>query len=77
MIMFFEDERNKPSSKKGKLINPSSLLSQGLPNLGGGNAGAGSLDFLRNSPQVQIFVWLCWLIQNILDFLLAPYYLFP
>lgn len=75
--MFFEDERNKPSSKKGELINPSSLLSQGLPNLGGGNAGAGSLDFLRNSPQVQIFIWLSVDTKYIGIFLFAPYYLFP
>lgn len=29
------------------------LLNQGLPSVGA-NAGAGNLDFLRNSPQVHI-----------------------
>lgn len=28
---------------------------QGLPNIGAGAAGAGSLDFLRNSQQVLFF----------------------
>jgi len=27
---------------------------QGMPGLGGGAAGAGALDFLRNNPQVII-----------------------
>lgn len=29
-----------------------SVLEQGLPNMGSGAAGAGTLDFLRNSQQV-------------------------
>jgi hypothetical protein len=28
------------------------LNMQGMPGLGGGGAGAGALDFLRNNPQV-------------------------
>ncbi|KAL5994600.1 Ubiquitin receptor RAD23d [Asimina triloba] len=39
-----------PSS--GPNANPLDLFPQGLPNMGS-NAGAGNLDFLRNSPQFQ------------------------
>ncbi|RWR79628.1 ubiquitin receptor RAD23d [Cinnamomum micranthum f. kanehirae] len=39
-----------PSS--GPNANPLDLFPQGLPNVGS-NAGAGNLDFLRNSPQFQ------------------------
>nr|XP_029117305.1 ubiquitin receptor RAD23c isoform X3 [Elaeis guineensis] len=41
-----------PSS--GPNTNPLDLFPQGLPNMGS-NAGGGSLDFLRNSPQFQAF----------------------
>ncbi|RXH68193.1 hypothetical protein DVH24_028340 [Malus domestica] len=37
----------------GSNANPLDLFPQGLPNMGA-NAGAGNLDFLRNSPQVCI-----------------------
>ncbi|XP_052199593.1 ubiquitin receptor RAD23c-like isoform X2 [Diospyros lotus] len=40
-----------PSS--GPNANPLDLFPQGLPNLGSNTAGAGSLDFLRNSQQFQ------------------------
>ncbi|KAL5179767.1 Ubiquitin receptor RAD23c [Glycine soja] len=40
-----------PSS--GPNANPLDLFPQGLPNVGSGAAGAGSLDFLRNSQQFQ------------------------
>ncbi|KAM1954511.1 hypothetical protein EV1_023674 [Malus domestica] len=36
----------------GSNANPLDLFPQGLPNMGA-NAGAGNLDFLRNSPQFQ------------------------
>nr|AFK43607.1 unknown [Lotus japonicus] len=42
---------NVPSS--GPNANPLDLFPQGLPNVGSGPAGAGSLDFLRNSQQFQ------------------------
>ena len=36
------------------------LLMQGLPNMGAAGAGAGTLDFLRNSQQVSLslFMWM-------------------
>ncbi|GLT34467.1 hypothetical protein SLA2020_089780 [Shorea laevis] len=37
----------------GPNANPLDLFPQGLPNMGSGAAGAGSLDFLRNSQQFQ------------------------
>ncbi|RZB43432.1 Ubiquitin receptor RAD23c isoform E [Glycine soja] len=37
----------------GPNANPLDLFPQGLPNVGSGAAGAGSLDFLRNSQQFQ------------------------
>ncbi|KAB1994085.1 hypothetical protein E1A91_D13G077700v1 [Gossypium mustelinum] len=37
----------------GPNSNPLDLFPQGLPNMGASGAGAGSLDFLRNSPQFQ------------------------
>ncbi|XP_022725181.1 ubiquitin receptor RAD23c-like isoform X2 [Durio zibethinus] len=37
----------------GPNANPLDLFPQGLPNVGAGGAGAGNLDFLRNSPQFQ------------------------
>ncbi|TYJ00039.1 hypothetical protein E1A91_A13G059700v1 [Gossypium mustelinum] len=37
----------------GPNANPLDLFPQGLPNMGASGAGAGSLDFLRNSPQFQ------------------------
>ncbi|XP_027359779.1 ubiquitin receptor RAD23c-like isoform X2 [Abrus precatorius] len=40
-----------PSS--GPNANPLDLFPQGLPNVGSGAAGAGTLDFLRNSQQFQ------------------------
>ncbi|KAK5770925.1 ubiquitin receptor RAD23c-like [Gossypium arboreum] len=37
----------------GPNANPLDLFPQGLPNMGASGAGAGSLGFLRNSPQFQ------------------------
>ncbi|XP_022776955.1 ubiquitin receptor RAD23c-like isoform X3 [Durio zibethinus] len=37
----------------GPNANPLDLFPQGIPNIGAGGAGAGTLDFLRNSPQFQ------------------------
>ncbi|XWS64319.1 hypothetical protein CRYUN_Cryun06bG0176100 [Craigia yunnanensis] len=37
----------------GPNANPLDLFPQGLPNMGAGGAGAGTLDFLRNSQQFQ------------------------
>ncbi|XWS69779.1 hypothetical protein CRYUN_Cryun04dG0207900 [Craigia yunnanensis] len=37
----------------GPNANPLDLFPQGLPNMGGAGAGAGTLDFLRNSQQFQ------------------------
>ncbi|KAL8034496.1 hypothetical protein ABFX02_12G032600 [Erythranthe guttata] len=37
----------------GPNANPLDLFPQGLPNMGGSNASAGTLDFLRNSQQFQ------------------------
>ncbi|TYG85494.1 hypothetical protein ES288_A13G058800v1 [Gossypium darwinii] len=37
----------------GPNANPLDLFPQGLPNMGASGAGAGTLDFLRNSPQFQ------------------------
>ncbi|QCE08631.1 ubiquitin receptor RAD23c-like [Vigna unguiculata] len=43
-----------PVTSTGPNANPLDLFPQGLPNVGGsGAAGAGSLDFLRNSQQFQ------------------------
>ncbi|KAL6010375.1 hypothetical protein ACLOJK_000806 [Asimina triloba] len=41
-----------PVPSSGPNANPLDLFPQGLPNVGS-NAGAGTLDFLRNSPQFQ------------------------
>uniref|UniRef100_A0A9I9D326 Ubiquitin receptor RAD23 n=1 Tax=Cucumis melo TaxID=3656 RepID=A0A9I9D326_CUCME len=40
-------------SSAGPNANPLDLFPQGLPNIGSGAVGSGSLDFLRNSPQFQ------------------------
>ncbi|KAF3431849.1 hypothetical protein FNV43_RR26585 [Rhamnella rubrinervis] len=42
-----------PVPSGGPNANPLDLFPQGLPNIGSGAAGAGSLDFLRNSQQFQ------------------------
>ncbi|XP_014513401.1 ubiquitin receptor RAD23d-like [Vigna radiata var. radiata] len=42
-----------PITSTGPNANPLDLFPQGLPNVGSGAAGAGSLDFLRNSQQFQ------------------------
>ncbi|XP_027363440.1 ubiquitin receptor RAD23c-like isoform X3 [Abrus precatorius] len=42
-----------PVTSSGPNANPLDLFPQGLPNVGSGAAGAGSLDFLRNSQQFQ------------------------
>ncbi|CAJ1977552.1 unnamed protein product [Sphenostylis stenocarpa] len=42
-----------PVTSTGPNANPLDLFPQGLPNMGSGAAGAGSLDFLRNSQQFQ------------------------
>ncbi|XP_057423297.1 ubiquitin receptor RAD23c-like isoform X2 [Lotus japonicus] len=42
-----------PVTSSGPNANPLDLFPQGLPNVGSGGAGAGSLDFLRNSQQFQ------------------------
>ncbi|KAH1231149.1 Ubiquitin receptor RAD23c [Glycine max] len=42
-----------PVTSAGPNANPLDLFPQGLPNVGSGAAGAGSLDFLRNSQQFQ------------------------
>ncbi|XP_004497101.1 ubiquitin receptor RAD23c-like [Cicer arietinum] len=42
-----------PVTSSGPNANPLDLFPQGLPNIGSGAAGAGSLDFLRNSQQFQ------------------------
>ncbi|GAU14845.1 hypothetical protein TSUD_50570 [Trifolium subterraneum] len=42
-----------PVTSSGPNANPLDLFPQGLPNIGAGAAGAGSLDFLRNSQQFQ------------------------
>ncbi|XP_020239676.1 ubiquitin receptor RAD23c [Cajanus cajan] len=46
-----EQPASVPSS--GPNANPLDLFPQGIPNVGSGAAGAGSLDFLRNSQQFQ------------------------
>ncbi|ESR50914.1 hypothetical protein CICLE_v10031777mg [Citrus x clementina] len=43
-----------PVTSSGPNANPLDLFPQGLPDVGSGAAGAGSLDFLRNSPQFQV-----------------------
>ncbi|XP_065880629.1 ubiquitin receptor RAD23d-like [Euphorbia lathyris] len=42
-----------PVPSAGPNANPLDLFPQGLPNMGSGAAGAGTLDFLRNSQQFQ------------------------
>ncbi|XP_028768683.1 ubiquitin receptor RAD23d isoform X3 [Neltuma alba] len=42
-----------PVPSSGPNANPLDLFPQGLPNVGAGAAGAGNLDFLRNSQQFQ------------------------
>uniref|UniRef100_A0A2P2MDW7 Ubiquitin receptor RAD23 n=1 Tax=Rhizophora mucronata TaxID=61149 RepID=A0A2P2MDW7_RHIMU len=42
-----------PVPSSGPNANPLDLFPQGLPNMGTGAAGAGNLDFLRNSQQFQ------------------------
>ncbi|XP_054808246.1 ubiquitin receptor RAD23d-like isoform X1 [Prosopis cineraria] len=42
-----------PVPPSGPNANPLDLFPQGLPNVGAGAAGAGNLDFLRNSQQFQ------------------------
>ncbi|KAH7569841.1 hypothetical protein JRO89_XS05G0007100 [Xanthoceras sorbifolium] len=43
-----------PVTSNGPNANPLDLFPQGLPDMGSGAAGAGSLDFLRNSQQVHL-----------------------
>ncbi|XP_057508756.1 ubiquitin receptor RAD23c-like isoform X1 [Actinidia eriantha] len=43
----------EPIASSGPNANPLDLFPQGLPNMGSNVAGAGTLDFLRNSPQFQ------------------------
>lgn len=43
-----------PVTSSGPNANPLDLFPQGLPDVGSGAAGAGSLEFLRNSPQFQV-----------------------
>ncbi|KAJ4710532.1 ubiquitin receptor RAD23c-like [Melia azedarach] len=43
-----------PVPSSGPNANPLDLFPQGLPDMGSGAAGAGTLDFLRNSPQFQV-----------------------
>ncbi|OMP09444.1 hypothetical protein COLO4_05462 [Corchorus olitorius] len=45
-------QRTTPTAAAGPNANPLDLFPQGLPNTGS-NAGAGTLDFLRNSQQFQ------------------------
>ncbi|OMO80185.1 hypothetical protein CCACVL1_13134 [Corchorus capsularis] len=45
-------QRTPPTAAAGPNANPLDLFPQGLPNTGS-NAGAGTLDFLRNSQQFQ------------------------
>ncbi|CAK9255351.1 unnamed protein product [Sphagnum jensenii] len=42
-----------PAAPGGPNAAPLDLFPQGMPGLGGGAAGAGALDFLRNNPQFQ------------------------
>ncbi|CAK9215669.1 unnamed protein product [Sphagnum troendelagicum] len=42
-----------PAAPGGPNAAPLDLFPQGMPGLGGGGAGAGALDFLRNNPQFQ------------------------
>ncbi|CAK9153660.1 unnamed protein product [Ilex paraguariensis] len=44
-----------PAPSSGPNANPLDLFPQGLPNMGSNAAGAGTLDFLRNSQQFQAF----------------------
>ncbi|KAK7357801.1 hypothetical protein VNO80_17097 [Phaseolus coccineus] len=48
-----QTEQPAPVTSTGPNANPLDLFPQGLPNVGSGAAGAGSLDFLRNSQQFQ------------------------
>ncbi|KAL7244242.1 hypothetical protein ACSBR1_016471 [Camellia fascicularis] len=41
-----------PVPSTGPNANPLDLFPQGLPNMGSNAAGAGTLDFLRNSQQI-------------------------
>ncbi|CAK9159480.1 unnamed protein product [Ilex paraguariensis] len=43
------------TASSGPNANPLDLFPQGLPNMGSNAAGAGTLDFLRNSQQFQAF----------------------
>ncbi|KAJ0095255.1 hypothetical protein Patl1_16458 [Pistacia atlantica] len=43
-----------PAPASGPNANPLDLFPQGLPDMGSGAAGAGTLEFLRNSPQFQV-----------------------
>ena len=43
-----------PVPSSGPNANPLDLFPQGLPDMGSGAAGAGNLDFLRNSQQFQV-----------------------
>ncbi|KAH1031201.1 hypothetical protein J1N35_043375 [Gossypium stocksii] len=60
----------------GPNANPLDLFPQGLPNMGASGAGAGSLDFLRNSPQFQALRAMVQanpqILQVILWFLVSP-----
>ncbi|KAL9317123.1 hypothetical protein ACSQ67_013640 [Phaseolus vulgaris] len=49
-----QTEQPAPVTSTGPNANPLDLFPQGLPNVGAGAAGAGSLDFLRNSQQPML-----------------------
>jgi UV excision repair protein RAD23 len=42
-----------PAAPQGPNAAPLDLFPQGMPGVGGGGAGLGALDFLRNNPQFQ------------------------
>ncbi|KAI9072633.1 hypothetical protein K1719_045400 [Acacia pycnantha] len=48
-----QEAQPAPVPSSGPNANPLDLFPQGLPNVGAGGAGAGNLDFLRNSQQFQ------------------------
>ncbi|KAK4260860.1 hypothetical protein QN277_003924 [Acacia crassicarpa] len=48
-----QEAQPAPVPSSGPNANPLDLFPQGVPNVGAGGAGAGNLDFLRNSQQFQ------------------------
>ncbi|KAJ9708165.1 hypothetical protein PVL29_000295 [Vitis rotundifolia] len=48
-----QSQQPVPAPSSGPNANPLDLFPQGLPNVGSNPAGAGTLDFLRNSQQFQ------------------------